>query len=169
MWSGPRHDRPVEIPLSVRDLDPTDLPELVWTGGPEHLSAIARDLEVSLAGEVAQLVVALPNGRLVGFGAADFRKTHDSGTIWMLSVHEMVQSLGIGSLLISALEQRILTHGRRLARLGVEHDNPRAAALYHRLGYRECGSELDSWPIAAGRSFVTVCRLLERRLDRPAR
>ena len=94
----------------------------------------------------------------------DFRTPDESGTIWMLSVHEAWQSLGVGTLLIRALEQRILAVGRIVARIGVEHDNPRARALYLRLGYRESGSELESWPIGAGRRYVTVCQVLATKL-----
>jgi ribosomal protein S18 acetylase RimI-like enzyme len=79
-------------------------------------------------------------------------------------VHELFQGMGVGTSLIRALEQRIVDRGLRSARLAVEHDNPRAAALYRRLGYRELGSSLDTWPIAGGRTFVTVCALLEHDL-----
>ncbi len=109
-------------------------------------------------------MVALPNGRLIGFGGVDFRKFDDAGTIWMLSVHETWQSLGVGTVLIRALEEAILAHGRSTAVIGVEHDNPRARHLYERLGYRERGSELDSWPAGDNRIYVTVCTVLRRRL-----
>jgi ribosomal protein S18 acetylase RimI-like enzyme len=154
----------VDIPIAVRALEPEDLPDLDWTGGPEHLRAIAQDLAIGAAGGLQQLVLVLPNGRLVGFGGVDFRTPGQAGTIWMLSVHEAWQSLGLGTLLIRALEQRIVTRGRTVARIGVEHDNPRARALYLRLGYRESGSSLESWPIGAGRRYVTVSQLFERKL-----
>lgn len=154
----------MEIPLNVRELQPEDLPDLDWTGGPEHRQAIADDLSIAQSGGLAQLVVALPNRRLIGFGGVDFRKYDDAGTIWMLSVHETWQSLGVGTVLIRALEQRILARGRSIGRIAVEHDNPRARHLYERLGYREHGSELDSWPTGQGRIYVTVCTVLRRRL-----
>jgi ribosomal protein S18 acetylase RimI-like enzyme len=46
----------------------------------------------------------------------------------------------------------------------VEHDNPRARALYERIGYTEAGAALDSWPVAGGRTYVTACTIMERRL-----
>jgi len=46
----------------------------------------------------------------------------------------------------------------------VEHDNPRAAALYWRLGYRETGTVLDSWPVAGGRTYVTICTVMTKPL-----
>jgi ribosomal protein S18 acetylase RimI-like enzyme len=46
----------------------------------------------------------------------------------------------------------------------VEHDNPRARALYERLGYSEAGATLDSWPVAGGKTYVTACTIMERKL-----
>jgi ribosomal protein S18 acetylase RimI-like enzyme len=154
----------VQIPLIVRALEPEDLPGLDWTGGPEHQRAIADDLQRSSSGGLHQLVVALPNGQLVGFGGVDFRRSADAGTIWMLSVHPLLQSIGIGTTLIRALEERIVAHGRSIAEIGVEHDNPSARRLYERLGYRECGSALDEWPAGGGGIYVTVCTVLRRAL-----
>jgi ribosomal protein S18 acetylase RimI-like enzyme len=154
----------VHVPLVIRDLEPEDLAALEWTGGPEHLRAVAADLGPAATGDVTQLVVEVPNGCLVGFGAVDFRRSSDSGTLWMLSVRDTWQSLGIGTRLIRALEKRILAGGRDVAIIAVEHDNPQAAVLYRRLGYLEAGSELDSWSIGRNRTYVTVCTVLRRRL-----
>ena len=156
----------MDLPLSVRDLEPEDLPDLDWSGGPEHLRAVAEMLQASWAGELAALVVALPNGRLVASGAVDFRPNPSVGELTTLAVHERLQSLGLGTSLIAALEQRVREHGRRRARVTVEHDNPRAAALYRRLGYVEVGSRVETWPVAGERTYVTVTTVLERDLGR---
>lgn len=155
---------PITLPLTVRDLDFDDLQDLAWSGSPEHLKAIAEALEAALAGEVAMLAIQLPNGNLVANGGVDFRKDPTKGEPWMLSVHEAWQSLGLGTLLIGALEDKIREQGRPIARIGVEHDNPRALALYRRLGYREVDTELDGWSIGGGRNYVTVCTMLEKEL-----
>jgi ribosomal protein S18 acetylase RimI-like enzyme len=157
-------DRTMEIALTVRDLEPEDLTDLDWSGGPEHLNAIAEVLQRCWSGEVASIVITLPNGRLVAHGAVDFSKSSDYGELWMLSVHETFQSLGVGSMLIRALEDRARSWGVGRTRLGVEHDNPRAHRLYRRLGYRDCGTELDGWPVAGGDTYVTVCTVMEHRL-----
>jgi ribosomal protein S18 acetylase RimI-like enzyme len=154
----------MELRLSFRDLEPTDLSDLDWSGGPEHIRAVATGLEAAYAGEVALLVGCLPNGRLIALGGVDFRLSEDAGSIWMLAVHERFQSLGAGSELIAALEQKIIDHGRPLARMLVEHDNPRSRALYERLGYSEAWATLDSWQVAGGRTYVTACTIMERRL-----
>lgn len=156
----------MKLRVAFRDLEPTDLGDLDWSGGTEHLRAVSEALQASYAGEVALVAATLKNGRLVGLGAVDFRSHHGVGRIWMLAVHETVQSLGIGGRLISELEKRTVAAGRSTARLLVEHDNPRARTLYTRLGYREVDSVVDGWPVAGGRRFVTVSTVMERGLPR---
>ena len=151
----------MQLALTVRDLGPEDLSDLEWSGGSEHLSAVAEALMATYAGDVVLLVVALDNGRLVGCGGADFRRFPDAASLWMLSVHETFQGLGIGTLLIRALEEKVRERQVPAVRLTVEHDNPLAAALYRRLGYREVGDAIESWPVTGGRTYVTVCTMLE--------
>ena len=62
-------------------------------------------------------------------GGVDFRPSEDAGNIWMLCSARTLQSLGAGAQLIAALEHKIIDRGRPLARMLVEHDNPRARAL----------------------------------------
>jgi ribosomal protein S18 acetylase RimI-like enzyme len=154
----------MELRLTLRDLVPADLSDLDWSGGPEHIRAVATALEASYAGDVALVVGCLPNDRLIAMGGVDFRPSEDAGNIWMLAVHERFQSLGAGAQLVAALEKKIIDHGRPFARMLVEHDNPRARTLYERLGYSDAGATLDSWPVAGGRTYVTACTIMERRL-----
>lgn len=152
------------LELTVADLDPTDLGLLDWSGGPEHLRALAEAVGRREAGEVELVVITVGNGESVAVGAVDFAKRPDAGELWMLSVREAWQSLGLGTILIEALEVRIVARGRPYATLGVEHDNPRAAALYRRLGYRENGTALDDWAIGTDRRYVTVCTTMIKSL-----
>ena len=154
----------MELRLTFRDLEPADLSDLDWSGGPEHIRAVAAALDAAYSRDVALLVGCLPNDRLIAMGGVDFRLSENAGNIWMLAVHERFQSLGAGAELIAALEKKIIDHGRPLARMLVEHDNPRARTLYERLGYSDAGATLDSWPVAGGRTYVTACTIMERRL-----
>jgi ribosomal protein S18 acetylase RimI-like enzyme len=157
-------DRRVSIDVTFRDLEPSDLADLDWSGGSEHLTAIAEVLPLMVADEAEYVVGELPNGRLVAAGGADLRPVPDAGVIWQLAVHPLLQGLGIGSAMIDVLEQRIRRRGRTEARLSVEQDNPAAARLYRRLGYREHGSALESWPVAGGRRYVCVTTVLRKPL-----
>ncbi|HTF41112.1 MAG TPA: N-acetyltransferase [Propionibacteriaceae bacterium] len=154
----------MDLRLGFRDLEATDLSDLNWSGGPDHIRAVAAALEASYAGDVVLLVGFLPNDRLIAMGGVDFRTSDEAGNIWMLAVHERFQSLGVGTELIRALQQKIIDHGRPMARMLVEHDNPRARALYQRLGYSEAGAARDSWPIAGAKTYVTACTIMERTL-----
>ena len=138
--------------LGFRDLEAADLSDLDWSGGPEHLRAVAAALQAAYAGEVALLVGCLPNDRLIAMGGVDFRPSEDAGNIWMLAVHERFQSLGAGAQLIAALEHKIIDHGWPLARMLVEHDNPEPERSMS-VCYSEAGATLDSWPVAGGKDL----------------
>ena len=152
------------IVVSFRDLEPSDLSELDWSGGAEHLNSIAEVLALMVADQAEYLVAELPNGRLVAAGGADLRPVPGAGVLWQLVVHPLLQGLGLGTSLVAALEQRLDARGLAEARLSVEHDNPDAARLYRRLGYRELGSAVESWPVAGGRRYVTVTSVLGKSL-----
>jgi ribosomal protein S18 acetylase RimI-like enzyme len=154
----------IQLSVTVRDLEAEDLADLEWSGGSEHVHAVAGALTAAYTDEVVMLVVALANGRLVAMGAADLRPYPGTGLLSMLAVHETFQNLGLGTRLVRELEERLRARGLASARIGVEHDNPRAARLYRRLGYREVGVTVDSWPVSGGRTYVTVNALLERDL-----
>ncbi|MZF89494.1 GNAT family N-acetyltransferase [Streptomyces sp. SID5643] len=62
-------------------------------------------------------------------------------TVWP----EALRSRGIGSALVRAAEERARARGCTAVGLGVADDNPRAAALYARLGYRAVASYIGRW------------------------
>jgi GNAT superfamily N-acetyltransferase len=62
-------------------------------------------------------------------------------TVWP----ESLRSRGIGSALVRAAEERARERGRTAIGLGVADDNPRAAALYARLGYRPLAPYVGRW------------------------
>jgi ribosomal protein S18 acetylase RimI-like enzyme len=135
----------VVIPLTIRDLTSADLPACHWAGSATHLAAIAEALDRTRYGEVDYLAACPPSGYPVGLTAIDYVKSPGAGTLWMLEVHGALRSCGIGSVVIHAAERRIRRRGLLLAELGVEDSNPRARALYERLGYVAFDSEPDSW------------------------
>jgi ribosomal protein S18 acetylase RimI-like enzyme len=79
-----------------------------------------------------------------------------------------LQSCGLGTLLIQALEGAIAEQGLRRADLAVGDDNVRARALYERLGYTPFDTELDRWDyeLADGTTGTheSMCTLLGKDL-----
>lgn len=158
----------VTLPVRVRDLLPQDLPACTWSGSGTHLSHVERALERAGAGEVEYLAVCTPADLPVAIGGVDYQVAEGAGTLWQLAVLPALQSCGLGTLLVRAAEQRIRDRGLRRAALAVEEDNPRARALYERLGYVAYGREPDAWdeegPDGSIRRHETMCVLLRKSL-----
>ena len=158
----------VVLPLTIRDLTRADLPSCAWSGSATHLASVARALERADRGEVDYLAVCPPSNLPVAIGGIDYTLNHGAGTLWQLAVLGELQSCGIGTLLIEAAEQRIRGRGLHRAELGVEENNPRARALYERLGYRAYGRKPEAWDEEAEDGTVTryetVCTLMRKEL-----
>jgi ribosomal protein S18 acetylase RimI-like enzyme len=158
----------VAVPLTIRDLTVEDLPECAWSGSRSHLVSVAEALERARLGEVDYLAACPPSGLPVAIGGVDYARVPGAGTLWQLSVHGALQSCGIGTILIQAAEQRIRSRGLHRAELGVEESNPRARALYERLGYVAYGREPDAWdeeaPDGSISRYETMCTLMRKEL-----
>lgn len=135
----------VVVELSVRDFRHADLASCGWSGSALHLAGVARQLERARTGEVDYLAVCPATDIPVAKGGIDYQVEEGVGTLWQLAVHPALQSCGIGTFPIGAAERRIRNRGLLHAELGVEEDNPRARALYERLGYVARGRRPDVW------------------------
>jgi ribosomal protein S18 acetylase RimI-like enzyme len=122
--------------LVIDDLTSADLDKLAWSGTAAHVRAVAHVLAQVGGGDAEYLVVRALDGTPVAKAAIDYADAPGVGTIMQMATHAELQGLGLGSALIAAAEERIRGRGVTVARLGVEDDNPRARALYERLGYR---------------------------------
>jgi ribosomal protein S18 acetylase RimI-like enzyme len=142
--------------LRIDDLTRDDLPSLGWSGSPRHLESVARALDRVDSGEVEYLVARAPTGQAVAKGGIDYGAKPKVGTLWQFATAQELQSLGIGTHLIDAAERRIRKRGVFGAELGVEDNNPRARALYERLGYRQVRRESASWNVDDADGNVTL-------------
>jgi GNAT superfamily N-acetyltransferase len=133
--------------LRVDDLVREDLPFLGWSGGSAHLVSVGLALDRVESGEVEYLVVRAPSGDPIAKGGIDYALRPGTGTLTQLATAYEFQGLGIGAHLIAVAEERMRERGVHTAEMGVEDDNPRARALYERLGYREVGRESASWNV----------------------
>lgn len=156
------------VALVVGDLVPEDLSLLGWSGSPAHVRLVRKALDRVQAGEVEYLAVRAPSGQPIAKAGVDFGRGRDGGTLWQLVTHPRLRGLGLGTLLVQEAENRIRARGRSWAALGVENDNPRARALYERLGYHPYAEEVTSWEEEddEGQPFLyeTVVTLLHKHL-----
>jgi GNAT superfamily N-acetyltransferase len=154
--------------LVVDDLCRQDLARLAWSGNPEHMRKVATALERVELGEVEYLVVRAPHGEPVAKGGIDYTQHDMAGTLWQLVTHAQLQSLGLGTSLIAEAERRIRRRGLPWAILSVEDDNPRARALYERLGYAAWRHEAAAWQYEDDqgtlRLYETEVTVLRKRL-----
>ena len=158
----------VRLALVARELTLADLPACEWAGDALHVRQLADQVARAAAGEVDYLAVCTPVGLPVALGGVDWTVSPGAGTLWQLGVHPALRSCGIGTFLVRSAEQRIAARGLTRAELGVEEDNPRARALYERLGYRPYGRKPDAWNVVAPDGSVhrheTMCTLMRREV-----
>ena len=140
--------------VTLGRLTVADLPAVEWAGGPSHLRYVAAAL--ARTEEVDYLALRDADGKPVAIGGVDFAKTPNAGVMWQLCTHPELRGRGLGSRLIGAMEGRIRARGMRWAVIGVEDENPRARALYERLGYREFRRSPEAWEVTADDGTVTL-------------
>lgn len=159
----------IAVPVVVRDLTADDLGALGWSGSRVHLASVREQIARVASGEVEYLAACLPSGVPVGKLAIDYVEHAGAGTLCQAAVHPVLQSCGIGTLLVRVAEMRIISRGLTAAELGVEHDNPRARALYERLGYAAYGDGPDEWDAEGADGCIvryrTMCTLMRKSLQ----
>lgn len=128
--------------LVVNDLAPEDLVDLGWSGSTSHVEHVGEALKRN---SIDYMAVRASNGQAIAKGAIDYSAHEGAGTLTQLATMPELRGLGIGSRLISQLEERIRQHGLHTVIIGVEIDNPDAKRLYDRLGYIEYDRTQESW------------------------
>jgi ribosomal protein S18 acetylase RimI-like enzyme len=131
--------------LVLDDLRVDDLATLGWSGTRSHIRSVADYLARVPSGEVEYLVIRGVEGTPVAKAGILYSVDVRLAEIMQLATHGQLQGLGLGTALIGAAEARMRNRGVGVSRVGVEDDNPRARALYERLGYREVGRKPESW------------------------
>lgn len=129
--------------ISIRAAVDVDYPDLleIWRRSveathkfltPEDIDAIEQDVATYLP-QMSDLRVAEKDGHLAGFIAIE------NDTIEMLFVDAVMQGLGIGSTLLSAVIE-----GRLAVRVDVNEQNPSGRKFYAAKGFVKIGrSEVD--------------------------
>lgn len=130
--------------LVIDDLCIDDLAHIAWSGEPRHLVTVRRTLERVAGGEVEYVCARAPSGAPVAKVCIDYLRYPDAGYLSQFATHPALQGQGIGSHLMAGAERRIRRRGRVLAHIRVEGVNPRAKALYERLGFEEFGHDVEA-------------------------
>src|SRR5688500_15199396 len=125
-------------PLERRDLDVLFAP-WIRAAGADWLAEHERGVYYIAVAEVDGVPVGRAGINYEGTGMAD------TPFLWAAHVEPEWQSRGIGTILMHHLEDVARARGMRAIRLFVAKDNPRAAALYERLGYARCGEAVDRY------------------------
>ncbi len=91
------------------------------------------------------LIAEDPDGRILGF---HWTKVHDDGTrrtgeVYVLGVDPDAQGTGLGGALTTAGLRHLQQNGLRQVMLYVDEDNPRAVALYRRLGFTQWLTDVE--------------------------
>jgi ribosomal protein S18 acetylase RimI-like enzyme len=151
--------------LAITDLVDTDLALIGWSGSELHVRDVARELERAANGEAEYLAVRGPDGTPIAKCGIDFAAVPGAGVIHQLATRADLHGLGIGTNLIAAAEARIRARGLMTALVNVERDNPRARALYERLGFVPCGERAAAWEAQAddGSTFVYETELTDMK------
>ena len=145
--------------FSATDLHRVDLDSIAWCGDALHLDIMRQQLDQAVVDGMVMsetLAVRYIDGTVVAKGYVQHLPSLSKSVISQLATHPQLQSLGLGSMLMSALEARVLAQNIRCVELGVEQSNGKARLLYERLGYRFARTAQDSWQAIDGNGIEYV-------------
>lgn len=134
----------VTLEVSIREIVQDDLAGFREWYGPDRDDSFRRSFDRHRAGEVVYLVADL-RGRPVGHLGVDFVRVREAAHLWQFGVLPALQSHGIGSAMVAEAERCAAARGFRIVEIGAEMDNPRARALYERLGYDVVDERDGEW------------------------
>src|SRR3954467_4282835 len=109
----------IVLPLVIRDMTHDDLAACEWSGSAMHLASVARELDLAERGRADYFVACPPSGLPIGKGGITYQLAPGNGVIWQMAVHPALQSLGVGTLLIQAMEERMRERGCGTAEIRV--------------------------------------------------
>jgi GNAT superfamily N-acetyltransferase len=159
----------------IRPLQEKDLPGLEWDGVYERYRRVFRQSFVDAERGQRILLVALAGETMVGqvfvqLSSSETRYADGAqrGYLYMLRVRPPWQGQGLGTRLIAAAEEALLSLGFSVAVIAAGKDNPRAHQLYERLGYRTFADDPGVWYFTdvngVRQTMEEPCWVMEKRL-----
>ncbi len=145
------------MPLLVRRLKVSDLPTLEkiesehlkrWAGRKGWMATFRRAVERTLDDEPEGMMIADLDGEVVGCAIARQRGEHPMsglkfGHIFHISVAPEHQEQGIGLRLLKECEAYLRSRGCEVVHLSLPSDDPSAAELFKKSGYKHVAWELE--------------------------
>lgn len=95
-------------------------------------------------GEVYLATVEI-DGEPIARAGLDYAHQSDCAWLWAIYVRSEWRSKGIGSYLMTHIEDVTRQHGYDQLFLGVAKDNPRAQELYEHLGFATYSAGISTW------------------------
>jgi len=144
--------------MRIRRAERVDLAQIVQIEGlcfPEE-EAFPPRMFAYLIEYAVSLVACQPEKKVLGFIMGYV--SGKAGAVYTLDVHPGYRRMGIGSSLISALEQRLQRMGAETVRLEAATERPEAIKLYRKAGYRD--RELVRNYYGTGKHALRMCKTL---------
>ena len=139
--------------ISIRPIREADLPAMEWEGEYRHFRRLyAEHFEAFRAGTTLICIAeSSACGMIVQvFILLDSRNKEVADGLhraYLLSfrIKPAYRNQGLGSYMLSFVENQLLLRGYTTVRLNVAQDNPKARALYERHGYEVIGYSSGVW------------------------
>jgi ribosomal protein S18 acetylase RimI-like enzyme len=150
-FTAPLYD---DSEFQIRPLAEADLPALEWDGEYTKFRCMFRQTfdEMKMGVRLPLVLVKKTGREIIGqvflqWSSGDPRLADGTrrGYLYALRVKPDYQGRGLGTRLIRTAEMALLHGGMRIASIGVGKDNPRAKALYERLGYKIIAEDPGRW------------------------
>lgn len=141
------------INIVIRPLEKNDLPALEWNGEFIHFRNVFVDVYKKVEkGTVRAWVAVTADAEMIGQVflqlSSDRLELADGWSrayLYSLRVKPQYQNMGIGSRLISVIEDTLRKMNYTQVTLNVSRENQRAIRLYVRLGFKIVAEEAGIW------------------------
>jgi ribosomal protein S18 acetylase RimI-like enzyme len=161
----------------IRAVEERDLPALEWDGQYLSFRRLFRQAYEDMRDGTRLLLVLVckPGLEIIGqlfiqWNSSDFRLADGfrRGYFYSLRVKSEYRGRGLGTQLLRTAEDILCNRKMETASIGVEKTNPRARALYERLGYHVIGEDPGRWSyidhLGEAREVSEPAWLMEKRI-----